>query len=90
MPEICILTKIAKSHSDESVGSKGLSVPEICLFLCVRLLHIIKYLVSAISITLYVYIYIYIYLYVYVYIYIYLYIIYHTCMVINFNFFTLL
>ena len=28
-------------------------MPEICLFLCVRLLHSIKYLVSAISITLF-------------------------------------
>ena len=51
MPEICILTTIAKSHSDENVGLRGLSVPEICLSLCVSLLYSIKYLVSAISIT---------------------------------------
>ena len=31
-----------KSHSDENVGSKGLSVPKFCLFLCVRLLYSIK------------------------------------------------
>ena len=33
-----------KSHSDENVGSKGLSVPKFCLFLCVRLLYSIKVL----------------------------------------------
>ena len=29
-------------YSDENVGSKGLSVPKFCLFLCVRLLYSIK------------------------------------------------
>ena len=43
-------------------------MPEICFFLCVRLLHSIKYLVSAISITLYIYICICMYVCMYVYI----------------------
>ena len=59
-----------KSHSDENVGSKGLSVPKICLFLCVRLLYSIQVLVTTCSIK---YIYIYIYTYIYIYIYIYMY-----------------
>ena len=40
--EIHILTLDLKSYSDEYVGLKGLSVPKICLFLCVRLLHTIQ------------------------------------------------
>ena len=39
-----------KSQSDENVGSKCLSVPKICLFLCFRLLHSIKVLVTTFSI----------------------------------------
>ena len=34
-----------KSHSDESIDPKGLSVPEICLFLCVHLyMFILKFM----------------------------------------------
>ena len=59
-----INTLILKSHSDENAGSKGLSVPEICLFLCIRLLHGIYYLVTTFSIK-FIYIYLYIYIYIY-------------------------
>ena len=36
---------VCKSHSDENVGSKGLSVPEICLFLRVHLYILILKLI---------------------------------------------
>ena len=47
--------RFLKSHCDENIGSKGLIVPKICLFLCLCLLHSIKVLVTTFTIKLFLF-----------------------------------